>query len=139
MQSMRSELHETIRHRLENAMTNVSRETQILQTELTKRIEKNTSGITDSRSVSRRSDKETAGRINRNKRCEVSLHRGLLSSNERCGSARDGTARHGEDSVPLLLSSVYSVVRLSAVGYLATLFCLIQQRVDLSQYNITKA
>jgi F0F1-type ATP synthase membrane subunit b/b' len=40
MQSMRSELDETIRHRLEKAMTNVSRETQKLQTELVGRIEK---------------------------------------------------------------------------------------------------
>jgi hypothetical protein len=33
MQAMRSELDETIRHRIENAMTNVSRETHKLQTE----------------------------------------------------------------------------------------------------------
>jgi hypothetical protein len=37
---MRSELDETIRHRIEKAITNVSRETYKLQTELTERIER---------------------------------------------------------------------------------------------------
>jgi hypothetical protein len=40
MQSMRSELDEDIRHRIEKAITNVSRETHKLQTELTEGIER---------------------------------------------------------------------------------------------------
>jgi cob(I)alamin adenosyltransferase len=40
MQSMRSELDETIRHKIEKAMTNISRETYNIQTELTENFEK---------------------------------------------------------------------------------------------------
>jgi hypothetical protein len=50
-----------------------------------------------------------------------------------------GTAQHGEDSALLLLRSVFSVARRLALGYLAKLCCVIQQRVDLSQYNMMKA
>jgi hypothetical protein len=55
-------------------------------------------------------------------------------------SARPGlqppAARNGTEQtpLPLLLRSVYSVTRRLAVGYLATLCCVIQQWVDMSQY-----
>jgi hypothetical protein len=67
-----------------------------------------------------------------NERVAVWRHRSLLCSNARCGSAG-----HGTEKTPLpLLCSVYSVARRLAVGYLATLCCVIQQWVDMSQYYI---
>jgi hypothetical protein len=52
------------------------------------------------------------------------------------GAVRFGWARHGTEKtpLPLLLSSVYSVARRLEIGYLATLCCVIQQWVDMSQY-----
>jgi hypothetical protein len=67
MQSVRSELDETIRHRIERAITNVSRETHKLQTELSDRTER-TQVELQTAEVSRRADKETRGRLNRNQK-----------------------------------------------------------------------
>jgi hypothetical protein len=52
------------------------------------------------------------------------------------GAVRLGTARHGTEKtpLPLLLRSVYSLASCLPVGYLATLCCVIQQWVDMSQY-----
>jgi hypothetical protein len=58
-------------------------------------------------------------------------HRVLLCSSARCSAARHGTE---QTPLPLLRRSVYSVARRLAVGYLATLCCVIQQRVDMSHY-----
>jgi hypothetical protein len=45
-------------------------------------------------------------------------------------------ATHGAEKtpLPLLLRSVYSVASCLPVGYLATLCCVIEQWVDMSQY-----
>jgi hypothetical protein len=62
MKSMRSELDETIRQRIEIAMTNTSRETHNFQTELTGIIEKNTSGTKGSGTVPRHTSQEAPGK-----------------------------------------------------------------------------
>jgi hypothetical protein len=53
-------------------------------------------------------------------------------------SGRDGTARHGTEQTPLPPPprSAYSVASCLAVGYLATLCCVIQRWDDMSQYYI---
>jgi hypothetical protein len=64
IQSMRSELDETIRHQMENVMTCVTREMQNLHKEVTEKIEKKkTGGITGSRGVPRCEGKEAPGRL----------------------------------------------------------------------------
>jgi hypothetical protein len=67
-----------------------------------------------------------------NERDAVWSLRGLMCNNARCGSARDGTARRRHCLPPP--GSAYSVAWRLAVGYLATLGCVIQQWVDMSQY-----
>jgi hypothetical protein len=70
-----------------------------------------------------------------NERDAVWRHRGLLCNNAQCCSARDGTARRRHCLPPP--RSAYSVARRLAVGYLATLGCVIQEWVTChSIYSI---
>jgi hypothetical protein len=65
-----------------------------------------------------------------NERGAVWRHRGVLCSNH--GAVRNGTEK---TPLSLLLRSVYSVASCLPVGYLATLCCVIQHWVNMSQYN----
>jgi hypothetical protein len=59
MQSMRSELDDTIQHRIENIFAIFEHDKRALQSELNEKIEKTNAKITDGRSILLRANNET--------------------------------------------------------------------------------
>jgi hypothetical protein len=76
--------------------------------------------------------------------CQITVFTTTLPRKRACchlaSSGPVVVATHGAEKkpLPLLLRSVYSVASCLPVGYLATLCGVIQQWVDMSQYNIVK-